>query len=875
MGAENELDYVHVSKQAKMVTSLPRLGWIDASSVAAGHVAAPFRSISAAAAAAAFADWDAAAMRPALALSELLAGFELGFLGRCADAQASLGVLDKVYEDEADFLDALELALARMPSPSPFEFGPNDLQERTTFLQGGTPAVVGVAAQAAVPPVAAVAAVRANRALGVVGVRAVRARPGVPGVAAVAAVAAVPATGPADLVWFHMVQVGHRVQAEASFPLREFLLLGAIMLDAQNVAARADPTSRVRSVVGALRLHLEESVGSSAQDAALARRFRRFGDRIATLPKELRAGSFDADAREIELTDDIAYGGDTAAQDGVTLGRLEHVKAAYPILHTLLAKCGSRASKMSVLSKLSAVLTEAQQKFSLFYRLEPLDGFLSNHSAFLTQCWNKNLPLDGADGVISLLLRNKEEWEDTDKGGEVSQLEGASGDGASGARGLSSAALRRALIEDAAFVDAAEDIARVDISTEDGREEAVELACLSKCVVFQRFFGKPEAWMQRHAVFGILFKCLDALPRYFGKAQAAGDTGVIDPLQEDWTYVSAQCTLAFRGSFTTLCILGDDATPYGALALYNLASSEPFQAVPPEQRYIVDSVLEIMSLFAHATMIAAGWAASSSEGYTLAGLFKKQREHVKWCLAQGEVELATLLPHARANFENALQLAQEHVVRQLADPEPASVTLGCVLPFGSEFDKAMDRKTKGAAPLVTVRRAFPNLLPSSSPRSLPGVVLTSPGKTGGGGGGGGLSTGAGLGAGKGLGAVKAPGDGADRLKPKGQPGAPGSKKTLVSWDDDGHMRLGPYVYDVAAISKLYGLAVNKTCWPVLLTNKKGGEALCLCDKWGTDGHTSLTSTAHQRPQKWNINTIEKQCAVKAAGVGDKRKKPAT
>ena len=195
-------------------------------------------------------------MRPALALSELLAGFALGFLGSCADAQASLGVLDKVYEHEGDFLDALELALARVPSPSPFEFGPMDLLERTTFLQGGTPAVIGVAGVAAVPPVAPVAGVRANRALGIVGVPAIRARPGVPGVAAVAAVAAVPAVGPADLAWFHMVQVGHRVQAGANFPLRDFLLLGAIMPDSQSVAARDDPTSRVRSVVGALRLHL-------------------------------------------------------------------------------------------------------------------------------------------------------------------------------------------------------------------------------------------------------------------------------------------------------------------------------------------------------------------------------------------------------------------------------------------------------------------------------------------------------------------------------------------------------------------------------------------------------------------------------------------
>ena len=48
------------------------------------------------------------------------------------------------------------------------------------------------------------------------------------------------------------------------------------------------------------------------------------------------------------------------------------------------------------------------------------------------------------------------------------------------------------------------------------------------------------------------------------------------------------------------------------LALFNLAASEPFDPVPFEQCFIVESVLELLIPFARATMITVGWNATSS-----------------------------------------------------------------------------------------------------------------------------------------------------------------------------------------------------------------------------------------------------------------------
>ena len=103
VGADNTLDYVRTDQNSKLVTALPGLGWIDASSVVQGTKAAPFRAVAAAAAAAAHADWGAAAIQPMLVMTELLALPSVDFVSQCADALASLGVLDKTYKHSEDF----------------------------------------------------------------------------------------------------------------------------------------------------------------------------------------------------------------------------------------------------------------------------------------------------------------------------------------------------------------------------------------------------------------------------------------------------------------------------------------------------------------------------------------------------------------------------------------------------------------------------------------------------------------------------------------------------------------------------------------------------------------------------------------------------
>ena len=201
-GLDNRLDYVAVDANAGVVKGLPELGWVDTSSMIAGSRAAPFLSIAGEACRPAhFGAAPSPAIQAMLDLSEITATFTLSFVERCCDALEGLKVFDVPLRHTSDFDDKLLPALARVPSPSPFEIGAGDLYECNAFYVAGTPAVAGVAGRAAVP-----AQGRAGRA-GYIP-RQLRVLP-------VAPVAAVPARDPPDLKWWSLVKIGDSLDSSS------------------------------------------------------------------------------------------------------------------------------------------------------------------------------------------------------------------------------------------------------------------------------------------------------------------------------------------------------------------------------------------------------------------------------------------------------------------------------------------------------------------------------------------------------------------------------------------------------------------------------------------------------------------------------------
>jgi hypothetical protein len=318
VGQDNTMDFVHVDKTAQMVTAFPSM-WVDASSVVAGHVAAPFLMVSALACPAAHADWDDPTITTFLSTSsELTTRFTLGFTGTCADTVAALGLFDKTYSSTLDYLAALPEELPRVPNPSPFEFKTTDMETPTLFLTG---AVRGRPAVAAVPGVPAVRAAGGRPRV-----------PAVPAVPAIPAILAVPGAGPPDLVWWNMICLAHSLDRASPLPLASFLRRGMVALDRCSALARADATSRVCSANDILRAYLLAQLPAASSDASVARLFRRSHDRLRALPSPLRSGSLDPDVLELELADDLAWL-TPEKQDGITAQRLIHIKSSYDAVY--------------------------------------------------------------------------------------------------------------------------------------------------------------------------------------------------------------------------------------------------------------------------------------------------------------------------------------------------------------------------------------------------------------------------------------------------------------------------------------------------------------------------------------------------------------
>ena len=901
------MDYLRVSDTCAVLRAFPNLGWVDVSAAFPGYVAAPALALQLVLGAPMHLDWGTAAADAALRQSELLVMISLGAMGRFADTQEGLGVLGRAYTSTKAHLDVLEVALSRCPAPSPFLLGPGDLVVPSAFLATAVPPVLAVIGAAAVPAVVGVLAVPARAAVlaraavpGVAAQAAVRARGGRVGRAAVAAVApiaavaaraataAVPAVlavaaipaviavaghagvaggAPAELEWLHLVRLGARVDETSIFPLLAFLRMGAVAPDRCSQVARGDPNSLIREVADSLRAGtLGHANVTTLGNAAVARHFPGFSLAMELLPAALRANAFDVASQGRELVDAISYTGELAKQDAVTAARLHLIGRDFPSAHDFLLRASGASAKVSAIRALAPLGLAYRAGCPLFDCLDFIEPVLLKHASLLTQSWNKGLAVVE---VVNLLKQEAAEWKSSSGG---SAALGADGDAALAGRwavtlrGVTDEALRRAILEDPLFNAVAEEIDSHDLATNEGRSAALEAACLSGLSIFQRFFANPGLLTTKHAVFASLTLCLAELPAYFGRAQAVDlDTGEIPELREGWLFDKDQLDKLFRGKLSEVEWFNG---PLGALELLNKDASDPFKNCPPDQLYTVETVLEATIPFVRATMNAAGWAAESKAGYTLAALFEKQLKHIKWIRKQGDMAVVSLLLHAHKAFLRALADCETAHLRMLSHPEPAAAKLDYLLEFNGPYDEALKEKTKGMAPMVLIRRALPELLPPSADRSLSGVRLEAPsasaavvksGKGGGDGGGGGKGKG------------RDDGKGKDK---DDEDLAPGVLKGIVKWTDKTHMKLGSLVYDTAKIAKHYSLD-DDHCFPVLLSTKKGKAALALCPHWGKAGHESLTSVKHVAPKDWNYTHVCSHMAEKASEgfkQGNKRKR---
>jgi hypothetical protein len=230
-------------------------------------------------------------------------------------------------------------------------------------------------------------------------------------------------------------------------------------------------------------------------NAALARQFPAFSAAMELLPTAIRTHSFDQAVVGREMLDAISYTGEQAQRDLVTASRLHLIAREYPSAHELLARATGQAAKVAAIRALAPLGLGYQAGGSLFDCLDILDALLLKHAAFLTQAWNKGLPVVE---VTRLLKIEAAEWKDSDAASGHKEGD-AAGNGRAPItlRGVTDAALRRAILENDSFLQVAAEIEGLDLETNEGRSAALEAAMLSGLSIFQRFFAQTRAaWLR-------------------------------------------------------------------------------------------------------------------------------------------------------------------------------------------------------------------------------------------------------------------------------------------------------------------------------------------------------------------------------------------
>ena len=168
-----------------------------------------------------------------------------------------------------------------------------------------------------------------------------------------------------------------------------------------------------------------------------------------------------------------------------------------------------------------------------------------------------------------------------------------------------------------------------------------------------------------------------------------------------------------------------------------------------------------------------------------------------------------------------------------------------------------------AEPVADFRAAFPSMF-SSGIVSLPGTLAAGSqggGKDKGGGGDGGNGGGNG-GKGGGKGADK------KRLFDADAKG-PGSKSKLAMSISTSELWLGGVVFKLPDIAQHFKVPnPDHVCWPVLLSKKKGDEALEICPDHST--HGNIKQAVHTRPANFDLSYIYKHF-TRAATAGENKK----
>ena len=249
-------------------------------------------------------------------------------------------------------------------------------------------------------------------------------------------------------------------------------------------------------------------------------------------------------------------------------------------------------------------------------------------------------------------------------------------------------------------------------------------------------------------------------------------------------------------------------------------------------------------------------ALSPSEGHAFTDGVDLQKKALDFAMTLPKTEREEWLRFLDEQFRiNWLSAGGKYYHSKLRTGRPDSdeAQLSEFLPLENPYFANVQARLKRADPVAEFRVAFPTMFSTES------VAL------------------AGTSASRTLQHVKPPSDKGkdkDKDKDKGkgkkrdkEDNEPGSKAKLAMPISASELWLGGVVFDIKKIAEHYKITDPK-CWPVLLTKKKGNDALSICPDHGA--HGDLKQAIHQRPGNLQLNYIYKHFT--RAATSDENKK---
>jgi hypothetical protein len=626
---------------------------------------------------------------------------------------------------------------------------------------------------------------------------------------------------------------------------RAFLLAGS----KDSRAVRDDEASAFRISTERVRAIVESRLNTrSPSNPGLA---RKYVDTLCELHLQDAFTSTTVTAMhaiaELEAAFKFETGTD-AEKDGVLRPRILRVGLHYKHLKAVIDRFTDPSLAWHELNRLVInFLPTAIAGADILIKLSQLNAFLNAAAwrALITQSINSNPAISGPE-LTAALIASQRDFTGGSAGGAGNGVFSAAAAPNSGpASGQSYGGVREASLADALRMKTARDaLAKVRDDKLTGVER-VEAFMTSSSTILMRAMLLQESWLlNKSAELSCCSLDEPYICPYIAETLCEDEgTGKVSSRLEAFTFSTARLALVRNPRWSLIPLIDI------ALEIEALRTGAVFLPVNALDTYTVAAALEKVRAVGKPFFFSLGIALDPSSGKSFSDGVDKQLEAVAFASTlptDERREWMTFLDHEfRTNF---LDRGGELYFSKLksARPELAEADIDCFVPSDNAYFRNVNARMKRAEPIADLRVAFPSLL-KSAPVSLPGTSAATPASPSPpGGGGGGVGDGGG---GKGGGPKK-----------KFPPGSKAKMAGELSADEFFHTGT---VFNTKEITAKYKLP-GDVCLAVLLSKKKGTEALQLCPDPKT--HGDMAADCHKRPKAFDLEHIYKHHARRATAA---------